>query len=89
MIKAQSSDQVRDAAARNHNATKFGSKICFKAGWDAAREYDAETIKILTEALEKLLPAATWFHEGPNGPSPDIKDLSNAREALKRVREAN
>lgn len=34
------------------------------------------------EALDKMILAATWFHEGPYGPSPDIKDLASARAVL-------
>lgn len=42
----------------------------------------ASDVGELVRALEKMLLAACWFHEGPYGPSPDINDYRAAKEAL-------
>lgn len=47
------------------------------------------TVEKMGKHLDKMLLAATWFHEGPYGPSPDIADLHAAREALAALRGEN
>ena len=58
----------------------FGQKRCNAC--TPAPIPDAE----LVDALDKMLLAACWFHEGPYGPSPSIDDYHAAQATFQRHR---
>lgn len=52
-----------------------------KADCDHLRQLLSEA----REALDKMLLAAYWFHEGPSGPSPEIDDYKEAQKTLTKL----
>lgn len=62
-------EKLRDKEARNYNATKFGSKIDFKAGWDARDAIAQDELAKLKEREAKLVKhlelALSFCPKGP------------------------
>lgn len=59
-------------------------QYCFLRGVEyAGVEEVLNQAKKLAHALDKSLPAGTWFHLGPYGSSPEVEDYRNACATLK------
>lgn len=50
-------------------------------------ELEAEVAKLI-DALDKALPAGTWFHLGPYGASPEKEDYEYACEVFREAKKA-
>lgn len=51
-----------------------------------AQEAEAQAQK-LAEALEKMLLAACWYHEGPYGETPNMEDYKKAKVVYQNYKE--
>lgn len=53
-MKKKTMEEIKNAEARKYNATEFGSKIDFKAGFDCRDKLDNEALKIAVKVLRDI-----------------------------------
>lgn len=51
----------------------------------AERDHLRQLLKEVRDALDKMLLAACWFHEGPSGPSPEVDDYKSAQKIFAKL----